>query len=108
MKDLFIIAVSPAALALYALALILVWRALAAWKPWIVRYENLVYEAFNAAEKLIPDDTQNKALAKLDYFLKAFRDGYKRQTGKEPSDKQLEQARGAAEKLVYEKNRLRK
>lgn len=56
-------------------------------KPAWVKYEGWAIGAVKMAEKAIPDDTENKSLAKADYALKWFCKRYTEAKGKMPSKK---------------------
>lgn len=49
-------------------------------------YEGYAITAVRLAEKAIPDDTQNKGLARLDYALQTFLAKYKAATGVVPDE----------------------
>ena len=53
-----------------------------AWK----KYEGLLITAVKAAEKIIPDDAENKSLARADAALRVFNERYAVAYGKFPSD----------------------
>lgn len=52
----------------------------------------LIAQAFNFAEKNIPDDTENKNLQLVDRALKEFNRRYKARFKKEPTAKEVEYA----------------
>jgi len=49
----------------------------------------MIAQAFNLAEKYIPDDIEKKSLKKLDIALKEFNKGYGERFKKEPGKKEL-------------------
>jgi hypothetical protein len=55
-------------------------------KPEWKKYEGLLITAVKAAEKIIPDDAENKSLARADAALRVFNERYAVAYGKFPSD----------------------
>ena len=55
------------------------------WK----KYEGWAISAVKAAEKAIPDDTQNKGLRRFDKAMRLFLEKYTAATGVEPNDTDL-------------------
>ena len=98
---------SPAVLGWLAMATVWIWFAVTAKKPKWAKFGDIWYGAFNAAEKLIPDDTENKALHKLDTFLMIACKAYKERTGKTAPEAFKAHARDQAERLVYRANLVR-
>ena len=63
----------------------------------------LVYFAFNAVEKAIPDNPDGK-YSKLDEFARRFTEAYAAKYGAPPADETLKWALTEVEKLVFKKN----
>lgn len=66
------------------------------------KYGGIVVKAFDMTEKFIPDGTDNKALAKIDSFLKVFVESYTEAYSKTPPKKLLTWAKQQASMLAHE------
>lgn len=62
-------------------------------RPGWAKYEGFMITAIKAAEKFIPNDTENKSLQKADKAIEYFIKSYEKAKGKAPSKKLLDQVK---------------
>ncbi len=67
-----------------------------------LKYYPLVVAAVKYVEKTIPNDTENKTLAKIDAFAEEFTRTYEENIGKEPSEATKAWAMRAKELVLLE------
>jgi len=78
---------SPAGITLMATLALAALNLIAQKKPTWAKYEGHIVHAVKTAEKAIPNDTPNAALARLDMALQYVIKVYENANGRAPSDK---------------------
>ena len=78
------------------------WTWIIAFVKYLFVYRSFIIDLFYYVEETIPDDMENKSIAKLDLFLKKFIELHKRLTNKVPSEQLLNIAKTTVEKLAEE------
>jgi len=80
---------SPAGITTMATIMLWLLNKLATSKPLWVKYEGTLIAAVKAAEKVIPDDSSNKSVARLDEALKYTLKIYEQAKGRQATSKEV-------------------